>query len=327
MEFRSYADLSRLVHDSLCRIPPDVDLIAAVPRSGVIPACMLALALNLPTTDVDGLVLRRPISTGQTRRFRRFSGSVTDYRHVLIIDDTVHTGHNFALVRQKLGPADLTCKITFAAVYASPEAAHCVDLHFETCPFPRIFEWNFLHQSMLTAACIDIDGVLCLDPTGEENDDGPRYREFLRSAVPHFRPQNRVYHLVTSRLEHYRPETEDWLHRHNIQFERLSMLDLPNAEARRRLRAHAPFKGSIYRDDPRAEVFVESEVHQAPLIAAVAGKPVICVGNQKFYRPPPGGLLTGDFTVPRSPSRTWWSRVQRRISRWSDPRSGRDATC
>ena len=313
MEFRSYADLSRLLQDNLSRIPADVDLIAALPRSGTIPACMLALALNLPTTDLDALEAQLPIVTGQTRRFRQFSESLAAYRHVLVVDDTVHTGRNFTDARQRVAALGLKMKVTYAAVYASPEGVRHVDFHFEQCPFPRVFEWNYLHQATLSEACIDIDGVLCLDPTNEQNDDGPLYREFLRCAKPRFRPETRVYHLVTNRLEKYRAETEDWLQANKVQFEKLSMLDLPSAAERRRLRAHAIFKGEVYRADHRAEVFVESEVRQAPVIAALAGKPVICIGDQRYY-PAPGERLPHALSLsPLRPARRLLRGVRRRL--------------
>ena len=45
-----------------------------------------------------------------------------------------------------------------------------------------------MHHLWLASACVDIDGVLCIDPTAEENDDGPRYREFLSCAKPLYLP-------------------------------------------------------------------------------------------------------------------------------------------
>ena len=48
---------------------------------------------------------------------------------------------------------------------------------------------------------MDIDGVLCADPTPEENDDGEKYRHFLLNAPPLFIPKVTIGTLVTSRLE------------------------------------------------------------------------------------------------------------------------------
>lgn len=63
---------------------------------------------------------------------------------------------------------------------------------------------------------MDIDGVLCADPTPEENDDGEKYRHFLLNTPPLFIPKVTIGTLVTSRLEKYRPETEAWLQKNHV---------------------------------------------------------------------------------------------------------------
>ena len=41
-----------------------------------------------------------------------------------------------------------------------------------------------IHSTSLENCCVDIDGVLCKDPTAEDNDEGPNYERFLSNAVP-----------------------------------------------------------------------------------------------------------------------------------------------
>ena len=65
----------------------------------------------------------------------------------------------------------------------------------------------------------------CVDPTPEENDDGPRYREFLLNAQPLFIPRTEVGTLFTSRLEKYRPEIMAWLKKNHVKYDKLVMLD------------------------------------------------------------------------------------------------------
>ena len=92
-------------------------------------------------------------------------------------------------------------------------------------------------------------------------------------------------HLVTSRLERYRGATEGWLQKHGIVFERLHMLDVPDAETRRRLRLHAKFKGEIYRRQREAVLFIESDLDQAAEIARISGKPALAFDVQKLLQP------------------------------------------
>lgn len=306
MDYRSYADLTRTLTEGLPKVPEDVDLVVAIPRSGIIPATVIALGRNLPLTDIDGLLNNRILPGGHTRPFRKMPTSVTECRHALVVDDSIYTGDTLDVIRRRIAAAGLSLKVTYAAVYATRASASKVDLYFDICPFPRMFEWNYMHHHSLGEACVDIDGVLCFDPTPEENDDGPRYREFLRNARPLNLPSRPLWHLVTSRLEKYRPETEEWLARHGVQYKRLSMIDLPDAATRRRLGAHATFKGDVYRADADARIFIESEAGQAPVIAERAGKPVLCVGTRTLFKP-------GSFN-PHTVSANA-SRVRRRLVR------------
>jgi len=51
-----------------------------------------------------------------------------------------------------------------------------------------VFEWNALHHSNPERFCVDIDGVLCRDPTEAENDDGESYLEFLPGWMRRYGP-------------------------------------------------------------------------------------------------------------------------------------------
>lgn len=44
-------------------------------------------------------------------------------------------------------------------------------------PFTK-FERDIFTGSLLKT-CFDLDGVFCVDPTWEENDDGEKYRKFI----------------------------------------------------------------------------------------------------------------------------------------------------
>ncbi|TIT90581.1 MAG: phosphoribosyltransferase, partial [Mesorhizobium sp.] len=72
----------------------------------------------------------------------------------------------------------------YAAVFGLLSQHNETDIVFEVVPHPRMFQWNFMHHVFLEQCCVDIDGVLCLDPTADENDDGPAYEKFLTEARP-----------------------------------------------------------------------------------------------------------------------------------------------
>jgi uncharacterized HAD superfamily protein/hypoxanthine phosphoribosyltransferase len=284
MRYRSISDMSGTIARNLHLIPRDIDLVVGVPRSGILPAIMISLMLNLRYADLDSFVEGRVAGAGSTKRHAGLINDPSQARHVLVIDDSLNRGHAMQEVRQRLSAISDTVKITYAAIYVVPDARHEVDIYFEAVPLPRLFEWNFAHHTYLNHACVNIDGVLCPDLVDAENDDGPNYERFLTDALPLHRPTQRIACIATSRLEKYRPQTEAWLKRHGIAYDKLVMLDLPSMEERRRLGCHGQFKGKVYRDSD-AIIFIESEHAQAIEIAKIAGKPVLSLEGQQIVSP------------------------------------------
>lgn len=290
MHFRSYADLARLLVETSDRIRGSFDLVVGIPRSGMVPASMIALMHNKPVAELDGFLAGHVMGRGQTRALEGWSPSADDYRRILVVDDTVNTGGSIQRARARLAEVAPKVEATFLVPYAYKRSLDHVDTALEICPKPRIFEWNLLHAWLVTRACFDIDGVLCRDPSDAENDDGPRYREYLEGVAPLAVPTQRIRRIVTSRLEKYRPETEAWLATHGIEYEHLHMLDLPSAHDRRRLGGHASFKAAVYASDPDSVLFVESDPAQAAVIARKSGKPVLDYQNRMLAGPDPLSL-------------------------------------
>lgn len=286
MNFRTVADLAAVISANLCRIPPGTDLIVGVPRSGLLPATLLSLHLNIPMTDVEGLVAGRLLKSGERRNWGELDGA--DYlarpRNALVVDDSVLSGNQLSRVKQRLAAAGLPHNLTYAAVYATPESTGLVDLHFEVVPLPRVWEWNVMHHVVLENACVDIDGLLCNDPTDEQNDDGPQYERFLLEARPLYPCTRRIATLVSARLEKYRDLTERWLAANNIRYNELILLDLPDKATRVHLGIHASFKADIYKARPHT-LFIESNPRQAADIARLAAKPVLCLPARQMFLP------------------------------------------
>jgi uncharacterized HAD superfamily protein/hypoxanthine phosphoribosyltransferase len=284
MNYRSIADLNDCLIAGLAKVPRDVDLIVGVPRSGMLPATMLALHLNVALTDVDGLISGKLMQHGVSRdKFQRIR-DLCEAKKILVIDDSCLSGKQMQIVRDRINTAGIHTQVLYAVVYVAPEARQFVDMFFEVCPTPRMFEWNIMHHPWLQQACMDIDGVLCSDPTDEENDDGVNYSRFLDEAKPMWIPTVPVGWLVTSRLEKYRAQTEHWLARHNIKYGELIMLNMKSAAERRAAGCHGKFKGEVYSSKP-AEIFIESNPSQSREIAELACKAVFCTEDRQVYMP------------------------------------------
>jgi orotate phosphoribosyltransferase len=282
MNYRSVSDMGASARQLAQSLPTDIDLIVGIPRSGLLAANLLCLSLDRPMTDIDGLCNERLLQTGH-----RYDGDVSsfdDLDRVLVLDDSVKSGTQMTETKSQLDAMEFGFDIDYAAIYVSQKGHQFVDYWAEVVDTPRVFEWNLMHHPMLKRACFDIDGVLCREPTTTENDDGPRYREFLETVDPRIVPSERIGWLVTSRLEQYRPETERWLARHGIEYDHLVMMDEPSMEARRRGGRHASFKAEVY-DATDSVLFVESDAEQATTIAEIAGKPVYCYDTNEMVRP------------------------------------------
>jgi uncharacterized HAD superfamily protein/hypoxanthine phosphoribosyltransferase len=285
MNYRSLNDLSRLSTECASKIPSDVDLVVGIPRSGMLVASIVALKQNLPLTDLYSFLRNDELKKGSTRTYKHTELiKPRDAKKILLVDDSISSARSMRAAEEQVR-AVYEGTVATMAVFAERHNRHHVDMYLELVEQPRVFEWNIMHHPFLTQACLDIDGVLCVDPTIEENDDGPNYRDFLRCTRPLFIPSVKVGHLVTSRLEKYRAETEEWLQRNDVQYGTLHMLNLPTAEERRRLNIHHKFKAEVYANQPLTRLFVESEVRQAVEIMKLSGKPVYCIETNEMFVP------------------------------------------
>ena len=286
------------------RLPRDLEVVVGVPRSGLLAGSLLALHLNLPFTDVEGLVAGRVFTSGARLSGQKQENLQLDLlstkRTVLVVDDSVYAGNQFRLTKARLQAAGLPHTLRYAAVFVRPDTEEHVDFFGDVVPAPRMFEWNFMHHKHLALTCMDIDGVLCRDPLKHENDDGDKYGTFLSCADPLHLPTKPVGWLVTCRLEKYRAQTEAWLAQHGVEYGELVMMDHPDQAARRAAGNHGEYKAEVYRRTG-AQMFIESSIRQAVTIADLSGKPVLCMDTREMVWP---GVQPGSLVRPEPPAKT-----------------------
>lgn len=276
--FKKFTDLGEIIRKNVSKLPADIDLIVGIPRSGIIPAYMLALFMNKRVCSLQEFTLGLIPQNGE----RNISN--TEIKNVLIVDDSVNTGNALIKAKEELSKIDISkYNIQYLAIFATEDSQDKVDYFFEITKLPRLFQWNYLNSYIAKKCCYDMDGVLCVDPTNEENDDGERYKEFCLNAKPLFIPRYKIHSIVTSRIEKWRKETEIWLEKHGIEYENLYMLD-STAEERRSKKLNAPFKAKIYKKLSDCTVFVESSQKQAKQIFEETGKTVISVETDEIFQ-------------------------------------------
>ncbi len=274
MYYRNISDLNQIILKRLSILPRDFDLVVGIPRSGMLPANLLALYLNKPYTDINSFLNGHIYKAGARGQFF----DIKDFKKILVVDDSVASGAALEKCKESLKDLSADFNIKYCAIYVIPGKEKSVDYYFELVPLPRFFQWNILNHTTLEKACFDIDGVLCVDPTDDQNDDGVKYTDFITNAPPLFIPGSKIGTIVTSRLEKYRKETEGWLAANKVKYNNLVMLDLPNKEARMRANSHAEHKAKTYQSNSYV-LFVESSLSQALEINRITRKPVLCTEN------------------------------------------------
>ena len=283
INYRSISDMDRIIRKNISAIPLDVELIVGIPRSGMLAASIIALLLNKPLVDINSLLSEDNNGMNDmSERIKTYLYNIQAYKKILVIDDSCNSGSSLDKARECLEKFGSDVEILFGCVYATNESQNYVDFYFEIVDLPRVFEWNILNHSILNDACLDLDGVLCVDPTDEENDDGEKYINFILNATPLFIPRTTIGYIVTSRLEKYRKETEAWLGKNGIKYKKLYMLDLKSKEERIKQNAHSKFKAEIYQE-LKAKLFVESNANQAKEIYEMTNRDVYCIENNVFY--------------------------------------------
>jgi uncharacterized HAD superfamily protein len=278
MNYRSYQDLSDDIKSNIYKLEKyNIDLVVGIPRSGMIPAYMISLILNVHCTDFYSFIENRQLHKGQ-RKVKK-NGDVNlfphDHNNILLVDDSIYTGKDMK-EKKSVIPDNLKNKITTAAIYSTELKRDDIDCFFVYLPNLRLFEWNIFHVQTLSWSCVDIDGVLCKDPTNAEDDDGEGYINFIKNAIPFILPTYKIHSLVTNRLEKYRCETEIWLKNHGITYDNLIMLNLPTKEERQKTKVYAKHKARFYRNS-NTRLFIESSFFEAKEICLLSGKDVYCV--------------------------------------------------
>src|ERR1035437_2702955 len=263
----TFVTTARLITDTLDlfgRLPPDLDGVVAIARSGLIPGTILATHLHVPLWSVSRTEGILWLGTGG----RMGPDASTPMpaaptpRHVLLLDDTAALGRemprNTATVQSRWPGV----RITRAVIYCAPAARSAVDLCAARLPGSHYLEWNWENAGHGQRCAYDFDGILCRDFTAAECADEATYRAVMAFISPKFLPRRTpVPLIVTARPESTRALTEDWLDRHGVRGERLVMRDFAIDPSRGWTRHLAEYKAWHY-DRSGCILFAESDVAQ-----------------------------------------------------------------
>lgn len=280
IHYRSFSDLAKSVRSISARAPKDIDLVVANSRSGVLVANLFSLHLNSPFIELDDLIQKRTFGLWPPLR----DESIRESRSILLVDDSVTSGSQMAEAREDLQSLGFGSQSLFCAPYVTVRGREHVDYWHETIAEPHVWGWEIINDPIVKESCVDMDGVLCRDPTSKENDDGERYEHFIATVDTKHVPRHKIGWIVTARLEKYRDLTEAWLRENGIEYGSLIMLDLETMEERKKLNLHGEYKATVY-ESTNASLFIESDSSQAREIAERTSKNVFCVSDWDMIKP------------------------------------------
>ena len=275
IEFISYEHLAQVTRGILGQFLSDTSIVVGIPRSGMLPASIIATSAHLPLYSLRegklqyvGGGYRSPLESNHIKK-------------ILLVDDSISTGFCMTRCLENIRK-EIDCDITTAAIFVSPDTSFVPDIIGQWLQSPHWFEWNLLNAITATLTAVDMDGVLCNDTPIEQLEE----MEFgIRDAWPLTIPRYiAVRAIITSRLQVHKKITKDWLKLHQVEYDNL-ILGPWYSPNERTLDNVVEFKAKEY-IKCGAKLFIESDDIQAQKIATYANKPVLCWSNQKLYNSP-----------------------------------------
>lgn len=254
--------------------PEQYDLIVGVPRSGMLIASVVALRLGKGLTTPDLLL------QGQYWHSSRAGPKlpIEQFRNILLVDDSIDKGRAMGKAKDLVLQANPNASITCASLIVKEETKHLADLYHVVMEAPRTYEWNIMHRKIGSYAgagilAVDMDGVLCANPPAGADADEAWYLEWIEKANPYLIPGFEIDVILTSRLEKYREQTENWLRKHNVRYKKLQMWDVPEKSARENF---AQYKiDALLRIKP--DMYWESQWEISQRIWEVTRIPTLCI--------------------------------------------------
>lgn len=253
--------------------------VVGIPRSGFLPASIIATTygMSLYSIDEDGSIVR--LTTGG----RGLTIRDTQPK-IIAVDDTACSGNTAELFNIKHDIPVAVCYSTSRAL--EKEFIICCN---EILEIPHVLEWNFFGSVLLESSYFDIDGVLSPNVPPHVDQDEDKYKDWLTNVEPIFKNKPhffKIRRLVTGRFERYRSLTEQWLNKHGIEYEELTMF--PNEKEQDRQTNHhkavGDWKGDLFAKDSGAKFFIESELAEAEFIHEKARhKQVICTKGKDDF--------------------------------------------
>jgi hypothetical protein len=245
-------DLVRDTYKLVKYVPPRCNGIIGIPRSGMLPASILATHMQLPLGELrpDGSISM--LGSGGRGKFTRYADG-----KYFIVDDTCHNGYSLQQAKKSYKGNDAIWAVVYNRDKNRMPDVYAVDLSV------HLLEYNCWNNGQINGQSIvkNLQGGFAVDlfVIMEKKAD-------IKTSPPIMVPRLHAVPLVIGHLpEASRSEVEDWLRKYQINVNQLVLYDGDDI---------ASFKGLCYKDS-NCGVFFENDINQCQGIANAANKPVI----------------------------------------------------
>lgn len=251
------------------------DVIVGIPRSGMLVADLIASKLGKPLSTPSQMMQGYCYRPGD----RGFPSKAPPLRRILLVDDSAISCRTMQKVNEELEKALPGVQIDCGALIVTKNSRELVDCYGRICPVHQIYEWNMMTLKRGITG-MDMDGVICEDCPGVSQVTETDYVHWMQTAKPYLIPNYRIDYIISNRLEKFRVITEDWLRKHEVEFDRLilfpshDMNDRIGHEAENKIRQLLIYK---------PEIFIESNVDEAEQIWKGTKIPVISIRMMKMF--------------------------------------------
>jgi len=269
LEFYDYHSMVNVLHNAVLNIDQDFDVVVGIPRSGLLPASIIANMLNKSIASFEEL----------QQGYAFYKGHKTSVLNskILLVDDYIYSGYSFDTYKNKIKRCIDVNNIKTMAIYSATDGK--VDYVGKRINGRTIFEWNMLHKVYNFEVGFDLDGVLCNETNIAGNNNLKSYINAIKNAKPFLIPSYTIPYIVTNRLEQFRDITENWLLENNVKFRQLIMWD--NAWDNRNGK-YVSSKIDMIKAT-QIKLFFESDNRTAFEINKKLGIPVICTTDMVMY--------------------------------------------
>ena len=258
------------------QLPNDFDVIIGVPRSGLFIANLIASKLGRPLSTPDNFIRGEIWSSHDVDKPHQI-------RRILLVEDSIGTGNSLIKAREKLAESNPNLIIKTASFFVERKNKFLVDFYYRELKLQTIAEWTLLTNSKANkgALAVDMDGVLCEDCSVEVDSDEIKYLTWLKTAKPYLIPQFEITAIITSRLEKYRPQTEEWLKEHEVKYKKLCMMNLLDKKEKN-LRKTIDYKIELIKT-LQPSIFWESNIVEAQKIHKKIKIPILCTDQMIIF--------------------------------------------